>query len=64
MQFTVAFVKTVLPYDPKHPRRILCVLSSGTVQAHDYIEYDTIESANDWRKELTGKLTSSFKGRG
>lgn len=50
----VSSVKEILPADHKHPRHIEAVFE------HDldgYAEFDTVESAQQWRKELTGLQT-------
>jgi sterol 3beta-glucosyltransferase len=52
--FAVSFINKLLPFDPYHPRQLRLQLgpdSEGIVQA---TEYDTEESAQDWRRELSG----------
>lgn len=51
---SVAFVQTVLPVDPKRPRILRLVLDPAARTANDYAEFDTEESAQDWRREMTG----------
>jgi sterol 3beta-glucosyltransferase len=50
----VAFVQGVLPIDPKRPRILRLVLDPIARTANDYAEFDTEESAQDWRREVTG----------
>ena len=50
----VAFVQAVLPVDPKHPRIMRLIIDPIARTANDYAEFDTEESAEDWRRELTG----------
>lgn len=50
----VAFINKLLPFDPQHPRLLRLHLGpeSGGKVVHS--EYDTEESAAEWRRELTG----------
>jgi hypothetical protein len=50
----VAFVQAVLPVDPKHPRIMRLIIDPIARTANDYAEFDTEESAEDWRREVTG----------
>ena len=50
----MAFVQGVLPVDPKRPRILRLVLDPIARTANDYAEFDTEESAQDWRREVTG----------
>ena len=51
---SVAFVQGVQPVDPKRPRILRLVLDPIARTANDYAEFDTEESAQDWRREVTG----------
>ena len=51
---SVAFVQGVQPIDPKRPRILRLVLDPIARTANDYAEFDTEESAQDWRREVTG----------
>ena len=51
---SVAFVQGVLPVDPKRPRILRLILDPVARTANDYAEFDTEESAQDWRREVTG----------
>ena len=50
----MAFVKDVIPLDPKRPRIIKLAVESAFKSAVEYTEFDTEESAYDWRRELIG----------
>ena len=50
----MAFVQGVQPIDPKRPRILRLILDPIARTANDYAEFDTEESAQDWRRELTG----------
>lgn len=50
----MAFVQGVQPVDPKRPRILRLVLDPIARTANDYAEFDTEESAHDWRREVTG----------
>ncbi|KAF8809557.1 glycosyltransferase family 1 protein [Phlegmacium glaucopus] len=52
----LAFVQTVVPVDPKHPRILRLIIDPAARVVHDYAEFDTEESAQDWRREVTGAL--------
>ncbi|RDB18077.1 Sterol 3-beta-glucosyltransferase [Hypsizygus marmoreus] len=52
----LAFVNKVLPFDPKKPRHIRIQIGHSSDQIIDACEFDTEESAQDWRRELTGAL--------
>lgn len=54
MSASVAFIVEILPIDASRPRHIRIVLNSAARTVHDSAEFDTEESAQDWRKELTG----------
>ena len=51
---SVAFVQGVQPIDPKRPRILRLILDPIARTANDYAEFDTEESAQDWRREVTG----------
>ena len=50
----MAFVQAVSPVDPKRPRILRLVIDPVAQTANDYAEFDTEESAQDWRRELNG----------
>ena len=50
----MAFVQGVQPVDPKRPRILRLNLDPIARTANDYAEFDTEESAQDWRREVTG----------
>jgi hypothetical protein len=50
----VAFVKDVVPLDPQRPRIIKLAVESSVKLATEYAEFDTEESAREWRKEIIG----------
>lgn len=52
----VAFIEEILPPDPKHPRRLRVKVGPKGHSKVDYCEFDTEESAQDWRRELAGML--------
>ncbi|KDR82752.1 hypothetical protein GALMADRAFT_220742 [Galerina marginata CBS 339.88] len=52
----LSFVKEVIPLDPKKPRIMRLSIEPTLESANDYVEFDTEESAHDWRKEITGAL--------
>ena len=51
---SVAFVQAVLPVDPKRPRILRLVVDPVAMTGADYAEFDTEESAQDWRREVNG----------
>ena len=55
-------IKEVLPEDPQKPRCIRITVTSENGPYESEIEFDTKESAGDWRRELIGNL-SVFIGR-
>lgn len=56
----VAFVKGVIPLDPKKPRIIKLVTESALKSVVEYTEFDTEESAHDWRRELIGTVLTFY----
>jgi sterol 3beta-glucosyltransferase len=56
----VAFVKSVIPLDPKKPRIIKLVTESALKSVVEYTEFDTEESAHDWRRELIGTVLTFY----
>jgi hypothetical protein len=50
-------VTKIFPVDPKHPKivQIKCKNSPAT---SGYVEFDTKESAHDWRNEIAGASPS------
>ncbi|KAG6918321.1 hypothetical protein DXG01_015179 [Tephrocybe rancida] len=51
-----AFMKKVLPLDPRHPRSLRIEFTVQSRALVDAFEFDTEESVRDWRRELTGAL--------
>ncbi|KAG6866280.1 hypothetical protein C0991_006376 [Blastosporella zonata] len=51
-----SFIKRVLPLDPQHPRFLHLEFNVRSGNLFDTFEFDTEESARDWRRELTGAL--------
>ncbi|KAG6856527.1 hypothetical protein H0H87_003452 [Tephrocybe sp. NHM501043] len=51
-----AFIRNVLPLDPRRPRFLHIELSIQSRNLVDEFEFGTEESARDWRRELTGAL--------
>ncbi|KAF9483501.1 glycosyltransferase family 1 protein [Pholiota conissans] len=52
----LAFVQDIYPRDPNNPRLMKLLVDPRAQSYNDYAEFDTEESAQDWRKELTGAL--------
>lgn len=52
--FTVTFINKILPFDPQHPRHLRLKLGPGSDRSVKLVEYDTEESARDWRREISG----------
>ena len=51
----VSNVKEVRRFNPKRPKVMEIVFDSATAPSMDaYAEFDTVESAREWRKELQG----------
>jgi len=53
---TVSQVKEVFPVDPEHPRMLYIFLDDLPKARTGVIEFDTEESAADWRRELQGNI--------
>ncbi|KAG6827933.1 hypothetical protein H0H92_009911 [Tricholoma furcatifolium] len=51
-----AFIKKVHPIDPRHPRTLHAELTERSRGFVDAFEFDTEESARDWRREIDGAL--------
>lgn len=51
----VAHIQDAEPVDPKKPRLIRLNIDPSAQMVNDYTEFDTEESARDWRKELGGE---------
>ncbi|KAJ7250909.1 hypothetical protein B0H12DRAFT_1018998 [Mycena haematopus] len=50
-------IDRILPVDPKHPKWLRIVLKKlGDAKFSGFAEFDTEESAKDWRKELTAAV--------
>ena len=41
--------------DPSHPRTLMARLDGKSGVKDCYLEFDTIESAREWRRELQGQ---------
>jgi hypothetical protein len=54
----VAFVKDIVPLDPQKPRIIKLTVESSLKRVNEYAEFDTEESAREWRKEIIGTALS------
>lgn len=54
--FPVAFINEVLPVDPKQSRYIRIKLGLAAQPIVNAVEFDTAESAQDWRRELNGRF--------
>ncbi|KAF9468587.1 glycosyltransferase family 1 protein [Collybia nuda] len=52
----LSFIDEVLPPEPKQPRHMRIKLGPKGHSKVDYAEFDTEESAQDWRRELTGAI--------
>lgn len=52
----VGAVHDILPEDPEHPRflRFTVEVDHGLITA--VFEFDTVESARDWRRDFSGEL--------
>jgi hypothetical protein len=50
----VAFINKLLPFDPQHPRYLRLQLGPESEGSIKLAEYDTEESARDWRREISG----------
>jgi len=50
----VSSVKDVKPVDLKRPRHLTVTFEASTGTVDSTIEFDTDESARDWRRELLG----------
>jgi len=51
----VAFINKLLPFDPKNPRYLRIQVGPESEGSIKLTEYDTEESAQDWRREITGR---------
>jgi len=51
---TVTFVKDIVPLDLQKPRIIKLTVESSLKRVNEYAEFDTEESAREWRKEIIG----------
>ncbi|EAU86229.2 sterol 3-beta-glucosyltransferase [Coprinopsis cinerea okayama7 len=49
-------IKEIMPVDRKHPRTMRIIRTTTKSHAHDYLEFDTLESSNQWRQEIQGAL--------
>lgn len=57
---TVAFVQDIVPLDPQKPRIIKLTVESSLKRVNEYAEFDTEESAREWRRETIGTYASTF----
>lgn len=44
----------IVPLDPQKPRIIKLTVESSLKHVNEYAEFDTEESARDWRREIIG----------
>jgi sterol 3beta-glucosyltransferase len=51
---TVSSIKNIKPLESKNPRRLNIVFEANTGIVESIVEFDTDESAQDWRRELLG----------
>lgn len=56
----VAHIEGAEPLDPKKPKLIRLKIDPSAQMVNDYSEFDTEESARDWRKELAGQSHSGL----
>jgi hypothetical protein len=54
----VSAIKDVKPVDSKRPRHLDVVFESNIGITESTVEFDTDESAQEWRRELLGVLPS------
>ncbi|KAH9480450.1 Sterol 3-beta-glucosyltransferase [Psilocybe cubensis] len=54
----LSFVKDVVPYDKSAPRVIRFNLDQHVTSVNEYAEFDTEESAQEWRREIKGAIFS------
>lgn len=47
-------MKSIDPIDPAHPQSITIVYKTAWGVKSGVVEFDTMESASNWRKELNG----------
>jgi len=52
--YAVSFVDNIVPFDKRKRRVVQLSLLASAKTYNDYAEFDTEESANDWRRELSG----------
>lgn len=48
-------IQRIVEEDPKHPRTIRVLMDGKSDMQDSNVEFDTIESAREWRRELQGK---------
>jgi hypothetical protein len=57
----VSAIQEVLPLDPKQPKYVRIVFESKyAVNMRGIAEFDTVEAASDWKRELTSLFTLIF----
>ena len=54
----MAFVQDIVPLDLQKPRIIKLTVESSLKRVNEYAEFDTEESAREWRKETIGTTLS------
>ncbi|PPQ91672.1 hypothetical protein CVT25_012885 [Psilocybe cyanescens] len=54
----LSFVKDVVPYDKASPRVIRFNVDQHATSINEYAEFDTEESAQEWRREIKGAIFS------
>ena len=59
---SVSSIKDVRPAEPKLPRHINMVFDSNDGIVDGIVEFDTVESAQDWRRELLGAFVPLRQG--
>jgi hypothetical protein len=56
---SVSSIKELKPAESKHPRHVHIVFDSNDGVVVSIVEFDTDESAQDWRRELLGAFRPS-----
>jgi sterol 3beta-glucosyltransferase len=56
---SVSSIKDVKPAESKHPRHLNIIFDSNDGIVESIVEFDTDESAQDWRRELLGAFHPS-----
>ena len=58
---SVSSIKDVKPAESKHPRNLNIIFDSNDGIVDSTVEFDTDESAQDWRRELLGTSHPFFR---